>query len=103
MDPEEERIRLLTRLGRETIIKYGTYDMDKARVIYQEHPFYAKPEIPEEIQEEIMPVDYSEPEPVSEEPMSDVDAAALASQIAGSNFKVGLSQEEVDAILSGML
>ena len=99
MDPEEERIKLLTRLGRETIIKYGTYDMDKSKLIYQEHPFYKKPE-PVENEE----TSVGEPEGVPAEPegpMSDEEAAALASQITGNNFKVGLTQEEVDALLGG--
>ena len=107
MDPEEERIKLLTRLGRETIIKYGTYDMDKSRLIYQEHPFYAKPEPEKEEEPETVNSDMGYNEmpagPAMEEPMNDADAAALASQIAGSNFKVGLSQEEVDALLNGMI
>ena len=30
------------------------------------------------------------------------DPAALAEQVISSNFKVGLSQEEVDALLNGM-
>ena len=34
--------------------------------------------------------------------LNDPDPAALASQIMSSNFKVGLSQEEVDALLGGM-
>lgn len=109
MDPEEERIKLLTRLGRETIIKYGTYEMDKAKLIYQDHPFYAKPEPvsepePEQPESNYVQSDaFNTPEPIPAAPVSDDEAAAMAAQITGSNFKAGLSQEEVDAILNGLL
>lgn len=95
MDPEEERIKLLTRLGRETVIKRGTYEMDKAKTIIQDHPFYKRPEESDDTTVEDTAVDYGEP--------SEMDAAALASQIIGNNFKSGLSQEEVDALLNGMM
>ena len=42
MDPEEERVLYLTRVGREKIFKYGTYNMTAQRPITQDHPFYAK-------------------------------------------------------------
>lgn len=83
MDPEEKRMKILTRLGRETIIKSGTYDMDKARTIIQDHPFYKKIEEKEQ------------------EPEENAEAAAVA--IMQNNFKSGLSQAEVDAILNGLI
>ena len=42
MDPEEERVLYLTRVGREKIFKYGTYNVVQQRAITQDHPFYAK-------------------------------------------------------------
>ena len=36
------------------------------------------------------------------EPEEEPDPEALAEQVISSNFKVGLSQEEVDALLNGM-
>ena len=44
MDPEEERVLYLTRVGRDKIFKYGTYTMTQERAITQDHPFYAKRE-----------------------------------------------------------
>ena len=35
-------------------------------------------------------------------PAPEPDPEALAAQVLSSNFKVGLSQEEVDALLNGM-
>ena len=93
MDPEEERVLYLSRVGREKIFKYGTYTVTKERFITQDHPFYAKLET------------VQEPEPAAPivaEPSAD-DAEALAAQMISSNFKVGLSQEEVDALLNGMM
>lgn len=95
MDPEEERILYLSRIGREKIFKYGTYNVVKERPITQDHPFYAVRQ----------PVEEAPPEPAPAappEPAPEPDAAALAGQILSSNFKVGLSQEEVDALLNGM-
>ncbi|MBO4266596.1 MAG: hypothetical protein J5910_05340 [Lachnospiraceae bacterium] len=95
MDPEEERIQYLSRVGREKIFKHGTYTVVKERPITQDHPFYAVRQ----------PVEEARPEPAAApaaEPASEPDAAALAGQILSSNFKVGLSQEEVDALLNGM-
>ena len=95
MDPEEERIQYLSRVGREKIFKHGTYTVTKERPITQDHPFYAVRQ----------PVEEAPPEPAPAappEPAPDPDAAALAGQILSSNFKVGLSQEEVDALLNGM-
>ena len=95
MDPDEARIKLLTRLGKETVIKRGTYEMDKAKTIIQDHPFYKQPD-------GVGNESYVASETTGGD-ISDNDAAALASQIIGNNFKTGLSQDEVDAILNGML
>ena len=101
MDQEEERIRYLSRVGREKIFKYGTYTVVKERPITQDHPFYAFRD-PEEIApaETAPAMEAPAPEPAAPEP--EPDPAALAGQIISSNFKVGLSQEEVDALLNGM-
>ncbi len=87
-EKEKERLQVLARLGRETIIKNGTYDVDQARKIDPDHP--------ERNENETVPAD------VSQEPISDEDASALAEQILSSNFKVGMSQSDVDAFLNGM-
>lgn len=87
-EKERERVQVLARLGRETIIKNGTYDLDQARKIDPDHP--------ERNENETVPAD------VSQEPISDEDASALAEQILSSNFKVGMSQSDVDAFLNGM-
>ncbi|MCR4683933.1 MAG: hypothetical protein K5649_00540 [Lachnospiraceae bacterium] len=87
-EKERERLQILARLGRETIIKNGTYDVDQARKIDPDHP--------ERNENETVPAD------VSREPISDEDASALAEQILSSNFKVGMSQSDVDAFLNGM-
>ncbi len=116
MDPEEERVLYLTRVGRDKIFKYGTYTMAKERAITQDHPFYAKREDEPETAagaDQMSASGYGAPEyeaassappppPVPEAPPSDEDAAALAAQMISSNFKVGLSQEEVDALLNGI-
>ncbi|MBR2530881.1 MAG: hypothetical protein IKE35_07665 [Lachnospiraceae bacterium] len=115
MDPEEERVWYLSRVGREKIFKYGTYTVTHDRAITQEHPFYAA----RDDMDMTGPVSYippgqdaagapgvtdasapeSAPPPPPEEEM---DAEALAAQMISSNFKVGLSQDEVDALLNGM-
>ena len=87
-EKERERLQILARLGRETIVKNGTYDVDQARKIDPDHP--------ERNENETVPAD------VSQEPISDEDASALAEQILSSNFKVGMSQSDVDAFLNGM-
>lgn len=95
MTDEELNILRLTRIGKEKVIKYGTYDLDTPRTIIQDHPFYAKPEPDAQIES---PTANAAPDITDE-----ANADALASQIISSNFKVGLSQEEVDALLNGML
>lgn len=106
MDSEEERVLYLTRVGRDKIFKYGTYTMTKERPITQDHPFYAKRE--EEPAEAPgaygAPVEAAAPAADSAPVMDSepVDPEALAGQIISSNFKVGLSQEEVDALLNGI-
>ena len=120
MDNEEAKVLYLTRVGREKIFKYGTYTVVQQRPITQDHPFYVKRD---DVQPHVsgfyltpgvggMPGDeqaYDEnaqtapvESPVPSDFASDDDPAALASQIMSSNFKVGLSQEEVDALLGGM-
>lgn len=133
MNEDEIRLLKLSRLEKEKIIKYGTYDMVRSREILQDHPFYENREhageviknvnrnpqfvmedsreengyeetpaavAPEPIAEAEPPAEpESAPAPVEEE----VDPEVLAAQIASSNFKVGMSQEEVDAMLSGLL
>lgn len=95
MDYEEERLLRLIRSGRETIIKYGTYDMVKARPITQDHPFYAQP-----ASSTLNCFEEEEPEVMASE--NELSAEELAAQITSSNFKVGMSQEEVDAFLASM-
>ncbi len=119
MDAEEEKVLYLSRVGRDKIFKYGTYNMVQERAITQDHPFYVKREDHlEKISPSVSPdamqsaPSYESAAPVQEEtssavpppppPPSDDDAAALAAQMISSNFKVGLSQEEVDALLNGM-
>ena len=114
MDPEEERVLYLARVGNEKIFKQGTYNIMQNRAVTQDHPFYVKredglqkisyippqgaapaaaePTAPAAI-EQAAPAPSPEPEP---------DPEALAAQVMSSNFKVGLSQEEVDALLNGM-
>lgn len=83
MDPEEERVMYLSRVGHEKIFKYGTYTMVKEKPITQDHPFYAARD-------------------EDDSGTQDMDAAQLAQEVLSSNFKVGLTQEEVDALLNGI-
>ena len=116
MDSEEERVLYLTRVGREKIFKYGTYNVVQQRPITQDHPFYAQRD---DVQPHVCGYDLDPnrqnvqetagapaPEPAQPAPepaaAADDDPAAIASQIISSNFKVGLSQDEVDALLNGM-
>ena len=113
MDSEEEKVLYLTRVGREKIFKYGTYNVVQQRPITQDHPYY---EMREEVpyvhgydlvpgngaQQGAMPDNAAAPEAAPEVQDVPEDPDALASQIISSNFKVGLSQEEVDALLNGM-
>lgn len=132
MDADEERVLYLTRLGHEKIIKRGTYDMRNYRPITQNHPFYAYKTIAEsevyfrekarEDEEEAMESSESlvagmESEAVesldamanaadsvnAEAPEVGENADALADEILSSNFKVGMSQSEVDEFLKGLL
>ncbi len=120
MDQEDEKVLYLSRVGRNKIFKYGTYTMVKERAITQDHPFYAertddasmRSPMAEmaEMQRMAGEATQAAPEPAAiksapQEPAPaapDPDPAALAGQIISSNFKVGLSQEEVDALLNGM-
>ena len=95
MDPEEERVLYLCRVGHEKIFKYGTYNLVREKPITQDHPFYVK-------REDVVTTASNEPVPVGVTAAEPVDAEALAAQVISSNFKVGLSQEEVDALLNGM-
>ena len=112
MDSEEERVLYLTRVGREKIFKYGTYNVVQQRPITQDHPYYVKRD---DVQPHVCGYDLDPsrqnmqqaaeapaPEPAPASPTDD-DPAAMASQIISSNFKVGLSQDEVDALLNGMV
>ena len=114
MDEEEIRILKLARAGREKIIKYGTYDMQAARSVYiPDHPFYVRPEsLKASVVEEPVAyavndgMGYDDPyaavsmEPVAPPPPPSDEE--LTAQILSSNFKSGLSQAEVDALLNGM-
>ena len=105
MEPEEQRVLYLARIGREKIIKYGTYNVEKERPITQDHPYYVKREDPGPVEPAFMTKQVNEQQPEPEQaapPPPPEDPAALASQIMSSNFKVGLSQEEVDALLGSM-
>ncbi len=121
MDSEEEKVLYLTRVGRDKIFKYGTYNMVTERAITQDHPFYEMRDVtPVKISyvapgtdpaasqgmavetqaaAEAAPAESQAPPPP---PEPESDPAALAAQVISSNFKVGLSQEEVDALLNGM-
>ena len=101
MDEEERRILTLTRIGREKVIKYGTYDMSKARAITQDHPFYAHRDDIDEHGNFIE--DTQKNASVRSEPISEEDASDLASSILHDNFKSGMSQDEVDEMLKGLL
>ncbi len=107
MDSEEQKVLYLARVGRDKIFKYGTYTMAAERPITQDHPFYVPREQTRPIRPFDMPAEHSvAPEPANAAaPMQsepEPDPADLAGQIISSNFKVGLSQEEVDALLNGM-
>ncbi|MCR5687781.1 MAG: hypothetical protein K6G58_07165 [Lachnospiraceae bacterium] len=102
MDQEEERVRYLSRVGREKIFKYGTYNMTSPKPVTQDHPFYAKRDDAEQDEAGLPEEGYDMPAeaaPADDEP---VDPEELARQVMSSNFKVGLSQEEVDALLNGI-
>ena len=120
MDAEEERVLYLTRVGRDKIFKYGTYNIMQERPITQDHPFYVKRDAGKKIS--YIPPDQleaakagaaaaaanadataqgqAESSPAQE---AEPDPEALAAAVMSSNFKVGLSQEEVDALLNGMV
>ncbi|MCR5673349.1 MAG: hypothetical protein K6F87_06495 [Lachnospiraceae bacterium] len=88
MDQEEERVQYLARVGREKIFKYGTYTVTRdQKPITQDHPFYEKRDDA---------LQTPPPPPPPEDP------EALAAQVMSNNYKVGLSQEEVDALLNGI-
>ena len=115
MDSEEERVLYLTRVGREKIFKYGTYNVVQQRPITQDHPFYAQrddvqPHVcgydldpsRQNAQQSAAAPEAAQPAQEQAPAAADDDPAAIASQIISSNFKVGLSQDEVDALLNGM-
>ncbi|MBO4890168.1 MAG: hypothetical protein J5574_04175 [Lachnospiraceae bacterium] len=110
MDREEEKVLYLSRVGRDKIFKYGTYTMATERPITQDHPFYVPREqtrpihpFDEPVQQNAAVDSAASPEPAQmPDPGPEPDPEVLASQIMSSNFKVGLSQEEVDALLNGM-
>ena len=112
MDPEEERVLYLSRVGNSQIFKQGTYNVVANRAITQDHPYYVKRE------DGLQKISYIPPQgsaafpadqaPAGTQSAPDASAAggddpeALAAAVISSNFKVGLSQEEVDALLNGM-
>ncbi len=119
MDSEEERVLYLSRVGKDKIFKYGTYNIMQERPITQDHPFYVKRDAGKKIS--YIPLDQIEAAmagaqnaaanaeataaaaaPPAPEPPAD-DPEAIAAAVMSSNFKVGLSQDEVDALLNGML
>ena len=111
MDPEEERVLYLTRVGREKIFKYGTYTVTQQKPITQDHPFYApRDDMDESAAEAPAPQAFggdmgaveAQNAPAAPVQQEEADPEALAGQIISSNFKVGLSQEEVDALLNGI-
>ncbi len=85
---DQERLQILTRLGRETIIKRGTYDVSDVRKIDPDHIHGDEETGEKELQAEN-----------SGEDMSDEE---LAAAILQSNFRTGMSQSEVDKLLSGL-
>ena len=104
MDQEEERVLYLSRVGREKIFKYGTYTVTKdQKPITQDHPFYEKRD---DVGMPAQNVGYAgapnEGMQTPPPPPPPEDPEALAAQVLSSNFKVGLSQEEVDALLNGI-
>ncbi len=116
MSKNNERMLVLARLGRETIIKNGTYDVKKTRRIDSDHPENYERDRLESLEEDEAAMQPAQtepvPEPVSdeappapavEEPVAEEDAEALAAQILSSNFKVGMSQSDVDDFLKGMV
>lgn len=103
MDGEEIRLAKLTRISRETIIKYGTYDMDKAREIGTNHPFYIQLDSSSNCDMDA-PDEYGLDDGFVQDADDIVDdSEALAAQIISSNFKTGMSQAEVDAFLQSMV
>lgn len=97
MDNKEEKLLVLSRLGRETIIKNGTYDIEKPREITPDDPEKGRSTIRSTLMK------YEENPKPSEEPISEDEASDLASQIIASNFKSGMSQAEVDAFMSTLM
>lgn len=101
MSIQEERLQVLSRLGRETIIKNGTYDIEKPREITPDDPEKGRSTIRSTLKKYEKEETQSAAPP--QEPMSDEDVSDLASQIISSNFKTGMSQAEVDAFMSTLL
>lgn len=100
MSKNEEKLQVLSRLGRETIIKNGTYDIEKAREIDPDNPEKGRSTIRSTLMKyEDEPSKIAAPIP---EKLSDEDASDLAAQIIASNFRTGMSQAEVDAFMNSM-
>ena len=114
MDEEEIRILKLARIGREKIFKYGTYEVQSVKNVYiPNHPFYVVPEEvtnTQDVSDDMYASEMgyedsymsSEMEPMAPPPPPAISEAELMTQIMSSNFKTGLSQEEVDALLGTM-
>lgn len=105
--PDQERIQVLTRIGRESIIKAGTYDMSAVRKIDSDH-IHENDEEQAESGAEFN--DGAESGAESDavaaagfgDNDSDSNAEAMAEAILRSNFRAGISQSEVDDILKNL-
>lgn len=96
MNNNEEKLLVLSRLGRETIIKNGTYEIEEAREIDPDNPEKGRSTIRSNLQK------YENPEKVTNTETSEESASDLAAQIIASNFRTGMSQAEVDAFMNSM-
>lgn len=103
MNSNEERLLVLSRLGRETIIKNGTYDIERAREIDPDNPEKGRTTSLSTLRKyEQTAQKEPAPAPISE-PTTEEEASDLAAEILASNFKTGMTQEEVDAFLKQIM
>lgn len=105
--PDQERIQVLTRIGRESIIKAGTYDMSAVRKIDSDHIHENDEEQAESGAEFNDGAENgAESDAVAAAGFGgngpDSDAEAMAEAILRSNFRAGISQSEVDDILKNL-
>lgn len=105
MSSNEERLLVLSRLGRETIIKNGTYDIECAREITPDDPEKGRSTSLSTLRKyEENPQASTSAAPVSTAPVTEAEASNLADQILATNFKTGgLSQAEVDVLLKQLM